>query len=84
MHTVRYGNTRRQRFCAKKAEKKLKYNSLCTEIKQMWNLKCTITPVITEATGMATRSCTRKTFDRFTTKDSCTWNIIHNTESPAV
>ena len=20
-------------------------------------------------------SCTRKTFDRFTTKDSCTWNI---------
>jgi len=24
---------------------------------------------------------TRKTFDRFTTKDSCTWNITHNTES---
>ena len=29
-------------------------------------------------------SCTRKTFDRFATKDSCTWNIIHNTESTAV
>ena len=29
-------------------------------------------------------SCTRKTFDRFTTKDSCTWNITHNTESSAV
>ena len=29
-------------------------------------------------------SCTRKTFDRFTTKDSCTWNITHNTESTAV
>jgi hypothetical protein len=28
--------------------------------------------------------CTRKTFDRFTTKDSCTWNITHNTESTAV
>jgi len=29
-------------------------------------------------------SCTWKTFDRFTTKDSYTWNIIHNTESTAV
>ena len=29
-------------------------------------------------------SCTRKTFDRFITKDSCTWNITHNTESTAV
>ena len=27
---------------------------------------------------------TRKTLDRFTTKDSCTWNITHNTESTAV
>jgi hypothetical protein len=26
----------------------------------------------------------RKTFDIFTTADSCTWNITHNTESPAV
>jgi hypothetical protein len=29
-------------------------------------------------------SCTRKTFDRFSTKDSYTWNITHNTESTAV
>jgi len=29
-------------------------------------------------------SCTRKIFDRFTTKDSYTWNITHNTESTAV
>jgi len=29
-------------------------------------------------------SCTRKTFDRFNTKDSYTWNITHNTESTAV
>ena len=29
-------------------------------------------------------SCTRKTLDRFTTKDSNTWNITHNTESTAV
>ena len=29
-------------------------------------------------------SCTGKTFDRVTTKDSYTWNITHNTESTAV
>jgi hypothetical protein len=27
---------------------------------------------------------TKKTFDRFTTNDSYTWNITHNTESTAV
>jgi len=27
---------------------------------------------------------TRKTFNRFTTKDSYTWNITHNTESTAL
>jgi hypothetical protein len=26
----------------------------------------------------------RKTFDRYTREDSCTWNITHNTESIAV
>ena len=29
-------------------------------------------------------SSTRKTLNRFTTKDSYTWNITHNTESTAV
>ena len=29
-------------------------------------------------------SCTRKTFYRFTTRDSYTWDITHNTESTAV
>jgi len=29
-------------------------------------------------------NCTRKTFDRLTTKDSYAWNITHNTESTAV
>ena len=29
-------------------------------------------------------NCTRKTFDRFTTKDSYTWNITNNTESTVV
>jgi len=57
----------------------------------MWNLKCTIVPVKIGATATVTRSlkkkfgsCTGKTFDRFSTKDSYTWNITHNTESAAV
>ena len=75
----------------KEAEKKLKYKSLCIGIQRTWNLKCTIVPVIIGATGIVTRSlrkqfgsCTGKTFDRFTTKDSCTSNITHITESTAV
>jgi len=55
------------------------------------DLKCTSVPVIIGATGIVTRSlrkkfgnCTRKTFDRFTTKESYNWNITHNTKSTAV
>ena len=40
----------------KEAEKKLKYKSLCIQIQGMWNLKCTIIPVIIGATGIVTRS----------------------------
>jgi len=40
----------------KEAERKLKYKSLCIEIQRMWNLKCTIVPVIIGATGIVTRS----------------------------
>ena len=40
----------------KEEEKKLKYNSLCIEMQRMWNLKCTIVPVIIGATGIVTRS----------------------------
>jgi hypothetical protein len=57
----------------------------------MWNLKFTIIPVIIGATGIVTRSLRKnleavpgKHFNSFTTKDSCTWNITHNTESTAV
>jgi len=40
----------------KEAEKKLKYKSLYREIQRMWNLKCTIIPVIIGVTGTVTRS----------------------------
>jgi hypothetical protein len=38
------------------AEKKLKYKSLGIEIQLMWNLKCTIIPVIIGANGVVTKS----------------------------
>jgi hypothetical protein len=46
--------------------------------------------VITGATGIVTKGFkkngirARKTFIRFTTRNSYTWNITHNTESTAV
>ena len=40
----------------KEAEKKFKNKSLCIEIQRMWNLKCTIIPVINGATRIAMRS----------------------------
>jgi hypothetical protein len=53
----------------KGVEKKLKYKSLCIEIQQMWNLKCTIIPVITGATGIVTRSL-RKNYEAIQGKHS--------------
>ena len=40
----------------KEAEKKIKYKSLCMEIKRKWNLKFTIIPEIIVATGIVMRS----------------------------
>jgi hypothetical protein len=40
----------------KEAENRLKYKSLCMEIKRIWDLKCTIVPIIIGATGIVTRS----------------------------
>jgi hypothetical protein len=52
----------------KEVEKKLKYKSLCTEI-QLWNLKCTIIPIIIGATGIVTRSL-RKNLEAVSGKHS--------------
>jgi len=50
-----------------------------------------IIPVITGASGIVTEGLKEecgihigKTFNRFATKDSYTWNITHNTENTAV
>ena len=57
MHTNRCGNIPADRnIVQKEEEKKLKYKSLRIEIQRMWNLKCTIIPVIIGATGIVTRS----------------------------
>jgi len=60
----------------KEAEKKLKYKSLCIEIQRMWNLKCTILPVIIGASGIVTRSL-RKNSEPVPGKHS--WSAILGT-----
>ena len=74
----------------KEAEKKLKYKSFCIDTTNVepqmydctsnnwshWNSN----EKLNEKFG----NYTRETLDRFTTKDSYTWNITHNTESTAM
>jgi hypothetical protein len=38
----------------------IQYKSLCIEIQRMWNLKCTIIPVIIGATGIVRRSLRKR------------------------
>jgi len=52
-------NNNNNNVVQKEAEKKLKYKSLCIEVQRMWNLKCTILPVIIGATGIVPRSLTK-------------------------
>jgi len=90
-NTDRCGNTRRQKCCAKGSGKEVKIQEFMyrdtTNVKpemydytsnnwSHWNSN----EKLKEKSG----NCTRKTFDRFTTKDSYTWNITCNTESSAV
>ena len=55
MHTDGCGNTRRQKCCAKGSGKEVKLQEFKYRDKRMWNLKRTIIPVITGATGIVTR-----------------------------
>jgi hypothetical protein len=87
----RCGNTCRQKCCAKGSGKEVKiqefrYRDTTNVEAEMyeytsynwghWNSN----KKLKEKSG----SCTRKTYDRFSTENSCTWNITHNTESTAV
>jgi hypothetical protein len=74
----------------KETGKKLKYKSLCIERQRMWNMKFMIIPVVIGATGIVT-NVLKKNLEampgkhlRFTTNDSCSWNITHNKESTTV
>jgi hypothetical protein len=91
LHTDRCGNTGRQKCCAKGSGKEVKIKEF------MYRDTMNVEPEMYGYTGNnwshwngneklkeTLGSCTGKTFDRFTTKDSCTWNITHNTESTAV
>ena len=81
MHVDGCGNTRRQKCCAKGSGKEVKIQEFvymydCTS--NNWSHRNS-NEKLKEKFG----NCTRKTFDRFSTKDSYTWNITHNTESTA-
>ena len=91
MYTDRRGNTRRQKCCAKGSGKEVEIQ------KFMYRDTTNVEPEMYDYTNSNWShwnsneklkekfgTCTRKTLDRFTTKDSYTWNITHNTESTAV
>ena len=91
MHTDRCGNTRRQKFRAKESGKEVKvqdfgYRDMTNVEPEMYDY--TINNMShwnsNEKLKEKFGSCTRKTFDRFTTQDSYIWNITHNTEITAV
>jgi hypothetical protein len=90
MHIDKCGNTGRQK-CAKRSVKEVKiqefmYRDTTNVEPEMYNYASNnwshfnSNEKLKEESG----SYTRKTFDRFTTKDSYSWNITHNTESTAV
>jgi hypothetical protein len=91
MHTDRCGSTHRQKCRAKGSGKEVKIQKfMCRDTTNVepemydytsynwshWNSN----EKFQETFG----SYTRETFDRFTTENSCTWNITHNTESITV
>jgi len=91
MHTDRCGNTCRQKCCAKGSGKEVKIQEfkyrhtmnvepeMYDHTNNNWSHRNS-NKKLKEKSG----NCTRKIFDRFTTKDIYTWNITHNMESSAV
>ena len=90
MHTDRCGNTRRQKCCVKRSGREVKIQQF--RHRETMNVE----PEMYDYTGNNCShrnsneklkgkfgSCTRKTFDRFTSQDSYTWNIARNTGSTA-
>jgi len=82
VHTDRCGNKRRQKCCAKGSGKEVKIQDF------MYRDTTNVEPEMYDCTSNNWShwnnnekfkekfgSCTKKTFDRFTTKDSYTWNI---------
>ena len=92
MYSDRRGNTRRQKCCSKGSGKEVEireftYRDTKNVEREMYdytNNNCWSHWNSNEKLKEKFGSCTRKTLDRFTTKDSYTWNITHNTESTAV
>ena len=87
MHTDICDNTRRQKCCAKGSRKEVKIQEF------VYRDATNVEPEMYECTGNNWSqwnsneklkekfgSCTKKTFDRFTTKDSYTWKIIRKVQ----
>ena len=91
MHTDRCGNTCRQKSRVEGSGKEVKIQEF------MYRDTTNVEPEMYDYTSNNWShwnsnvklkekfgSCASKTLNRFTTKDSYTWNITHNTESTAV
>jgi hypothetical protein len=70
MHTVRCGNTRRQKCCAKGCGKEVKIQEFIYRDTTNVEPESTIIPVIIGATGIVTRSFERKNLEAVPGKHS--------------
>ena len=97
MHTDRCDSTCRQTCCAKGSGKEVKKQEYIYIYIYIYRDITNVEPETYDHTSNNWShwdsneklkekfgSCTRKTLSKFTTKDSYTWNITHNTESTAV